>query len=711
VYAPVGTPTVSMPVQDPGDCQEVQCDGSGGTVVVTKTTDVPVDGNNCTDDICTGNAPSNPILVGTMCGGTVQQPQLCTAQGQCGCQTNADCTSPNTCGGGNPGTPLVCGCTKTSCAAEGKTCGVISDECFSTLNCDNGVKNPAETDVDCGGPTSGCATRCSQGKKCSVTNDCVAGLTCVDGVCCNTPCNTSLCQACSLAKKGSGQDGVCGNIVVGTDPDNECAVQSASTCGTTGACNGSGACSLHPSGTTCNGAVCVGNTLHFTDTCNGSGMCIDNGSQACGNYVCKVGAACPTTCTGDADCTSGNYCNVSNQCVTKLPDGSACGGNNQCQNNACVDGVCCNGSCGGLCQACSASKKGSGANGVCGPVMSGTDPDNECATQAANTCGTTGVCNGAGACQLYSSATQCASQTCSNGVQTSARTCDGAGTCSSGSTMPCGTYACNAGGTACLTSCNGPSDCAAGNFCNNMNQCVGKKPDGQPCGGDGECTNDHCVDGVCCNTTCTGLCQSCLAANKTSGADGVCGPSMAGSDPDNECMATAQSTCGTNGFCNGAGACELWSSATLCMAATCSNGMQTTARNCDGAGMCAAGSTSSCAPYVCDAGGTACLMGCAANGDNDCSMGNYCNGSDQCVPKIAQGQPCSGTGATSQCATGFCVDGVCCDDLCDGICKACTATKKGSGVNGVCGNIAVNTDPDTECQGSKNCDGNGACEP
>lgn len=43
------------------------------------------------------------------------------------------CTSPQTCGGG--GTANACGCTATTCSAQGKNCGTISNGCGETLNC------------------------------------------------------------------------------------------------------------------------------------------------------------------------------------------------------------------------------------------------------------------------------------------------------------------------------------------------------------------------------------------------------------------------------------------------------------------------------------------------------------------------------------------------------------------------------------------------
>jgi hypothetical protein len=66
-----------MPVgaQTAGDCKSKQCDGAGAPVVVNDGTDVPVDNNACTGDVCTAGAPSNPALaVGALCnqgGGSV----------------------------------------------------------------------------------------------------------------------------------------------------------------------------------------------------------------------------------------------------------------------------------------------------------------------------------------------------------------------------------------------------------------------------------------------------------------------------------------------------------------------------------------------------------------------------------------------------------------------------------------------------------------
>jgi len=65
--APAGTP-LPAPLQTAGDCQVAQCDGNGGTKLAVDDTDVPVDGNDCTQDLCTSGVPSNPALpVGSAC--------------------------------------------------------------------------------------------------------------------------------------------------------------------------------------------------------------------------------------------------------------------------------------------------------------------------------------------------------------------------------------------------------------------------------------------------------------------------------------------------------------------------------------------------------------------------------------------------------------------------------------------------------------------
>src|SRR5690348_11433575 len=50
-----------------------------------------------------------------------------------GCCTNADCTLPQTCGGG--GKPNVCGCIDNGTACQGKNCGSLTNNCGQQVSC------------------------------------------------------------------------------------------------------------------------------------------------------------------------------------------------------------------------------------------------------------------------------------------------------------------------------------------------------------------------------------------------------------------------------------------------------------------------------------------------------------------------------------------------------------------------------------------------
>ena len=406
VFVASGTATAT---QVPGDCKKAVCDGAGGTRTVADDLDLPNDGKECTVDACAGGVPSNtPKTPGTACGaGGLYQ---CTAAGDCGCQSNADCASPQTCGGG--GTALVCGCTPKTCADIGATCGAPSNGCGGTLSCDDAAKDGTETAVDCGGNAATCATRCATGKPCLTGTDCASGF-CADGVCCDKACSGT-CQACTAAKKGNGADGVCGAIVAGLDPDSECTAGTG-VCGAPGACDGSGACQPPPSSaTSCGATTCSGQTLTLADHCDGAGACVSSGTASCAPYACGA-SACNSSCSGPADCAAGYSCS-SSACVAPAPkpQGSTCIANADCLSNSCADGFCCDSPCSGACRACSVAR-GATLNGVCTNLSAAT-------TCAPPSCSGTvatpaSLCNGAGAC-VAPAPTDCGAvgQTCAAGA-------------------------------------------------------------------------------------------------------------------------------------------------------------------------------------------------------------------------------------------------------------------------------------------------------
>ncbi|AKU93768.1 Putative secreted sialidase [Labilithrix luteola] len=94
-----------LTAQTDGDCKTAICDGNGRIVSRNDDTDLPVDGLQCTNDVCTNGVPSHPpVPVGT----------TCTDNGGSFCNGNGACVSPS---------------------------------------CTDGIRNGDETDVDCGGTT------------------------------------------------------------------------------------------------------------------------------------------------------------------------------------------------------------------------------------------------------------------------------------------------------------------------------------------------------------------------------------------------------------------------------------------------------------------------------------------------------------------------------------------------------------------------------
>lgn len=152
----------------------------------------------------------------------------------------------------------------------------------------------------------------------------------------------------------------------------------------------------------------------------------------------------------------------------KLDQGASCKDSSQCATGHCTDGVCCDSAdCAGSCQACNVpgarlgtcshydngdvSTTNDAPTGACaGSCMAcdgtsddcvnvplGADWKNACSTTPAASCGTTGVCDGMGKCQLQGPQTSCDDGLYCNGADS----CDGAGTCKHAGD-PCSSVAC-----------------------------------------------------------------------------------------------------------------------------------------------------------------------------------------------------------------------------------------------------------------------------
>jgi N-acetylneuraminic acid mutarotase len=105
--------------------------------------------------------------------------------GKTHCETQADCLDGYTCNSASHTCEMGACMPKTVCGAG--DCGAIDNGCGGTLtcgicpqpdHCTNGVKDPSESDVDCGGDCAACAI----GSMCGATTDCATG-TCDQNVC------------------------------------------------------------------------------------------------------------------------------------------------------------------------------------------------------------------------------------------------------------------------------------------------------------------------------------------------------------------------------------------------------------------------------------------------------------------------------------------------------------------------------------------------
>ena len=649
-----------------GDC--LTCAGTG-----TKGSCIPADrGTNprgkcldsgaatCgTDGYCDGTGTCEKYPAGVACqtagctGSTLTFAGRCDGTGVCAAPASQSCA------------PFMCGATgqcKTTCAAN----------------------------TDCAPGTFCVAGSCGKlppGASCGAAGDCNSGI-CAQGVCCSTAC-TGTCKSCAVA----GSAGTCINVPAGQDPLAQCDDQGASTCLQDGFCDGKGACESYAAGTSCGAGACTGGTYTPAGKCDGAGTCAPAAAQSCKEYLCGTGGACKTTCAADTDCATGYFC-VGGSCAKKGLGGT-CAADSDCGSAHCEQGVCCKTACEGTCMSCALA----GSTGTCAAIPAGMDPFNQCADQVAtNPCGTSGACDGSGACSYYPAGTNCGAASCTGSTLTQARTCDGAGTCRKATTAMCDPFGCGAG--ACKATCTTSADCVAPNVCTNGS--CGKLPPGAACTTAASCVSGFCAQGVCCDTACTGTCLSCALT----GSAGTCSPIPAGQAPASlsQCTMTSAAGCLTDGLCDGAGHCRDWPSGTQCAAASCTGSVLTPAATCDGAGTCKTVTPGNCpGNLLCDASTmNSCKTKCTADGD--CVSPTVCNGGT-CSLK-PNGTSCS---AGSECATNLCQQGVCCASACTGSCMSCAV----AGSAGTCKPVAAGgADPTTTCadKGAASCDTNGKCD-
>ncbi len=492
-----------LPVQEAGDCQVMVCSGDGAAIEQPDETDLPVDDNECTEDLCAQGAPQNPAKAeGTGCGtGAGGAPLVCNAAGVCvGCLVASDC----------PGTDDKCKTRTCSAGACGFSFAPLGTsippqtlgDCLTAI-CDgagNATSLPNNNDLppDDGNPCT--ASACNQGVPahpavmngavCSDGDPCTTADTCVDGACSSGP--PAVCPA----------------------PD---ACHEAGTCDPA-----SGACeyAAKPAGTACDdGDLCT-----QTDTCQ-AGVCTGSNTTVCS-------AVDPCHVAGTCDPATGICSNPNKPDGSTCNDGNACTQADTCQSGACAGGspvVCvasdsCHvaGTCDPATGACSNPPKQDGAacsdgnactlmdscqSGACTPAIS-------VVCTASDQCHDAGVCNPTtGAC---SNPIKAPGSACSDGSAcTTNDFCTFAGACSGGPPVVCKAASqCHQVGT-----CN-----PATGACSSL-----LKPDGTACTDGDACTQgEACSAGVCLGAAPLGCgpgqaCTGGVCAGPCSGAMGLPG--------------------------------------------------------------------------------------------------------------------------------------------------------------------------------------------
>ncbi|MEJ7735171.1 MAG: hypothetical protein WKG00_39040 [Polyangiaceae bacterium] len=186
---PQGTP---IGQQTDADCQVVVCDGNGGTQSVPDDIDEPQpDGNMCTTAECQNGVPvtvNDPV--GDSCNAGVcngagvcvecVEDNDCVGPDVCAANVCVECANDDDCNGSEVCHADVC-CQPETCAQLGRSCGAPMNGCGMTLNCNDGVKNGNETDIDCGGNVT-CMVKCANSKICLNNTDCVSNK-CIAGIC------------------------------------------------------------------------------------------------------------------------------------------------------------------------------------------------------------------------------------------------------------------------------------------------------------------------------------------------------------------------------------------------------------------------------------------------------------------------------------------------------------------------------------------------
>ncbi len=252
-------------------------------------------------------------------------------------------------------------------------------------------------------------------------------------------------------------------------------------------------------------------------------------------------ARCCTGCWDGARCRSGTSptgCGVAGgACVT-------CADVAFCESNTCAGGVCSGSPCDDG-ETCTTDSCDEAADRCDHAVTSGCIVGGECVTEGAHhvayPCLVCDSSRDSSDWSAVAGGASCGGDRCSMGRLFHGGTCDGAGECVAPAVTICQTGEC-ADAASCGVPCTA-SSCPDGQRCASSMRCEPIRGAGEDCADDVECASSRCLDGVCCNGPCDGVCESCGLP----GHQGQCTPIAAGTDPYEECPGAR--------VCNGMGRC------------------------------------------------------------------------------------------------------------------------------------------------------------
>jgi hypothetical protein len=287
-----------------GNCVDLQTDAQHCGDCATTC----ADGQRCVNGNCVCDATSCPngCCDGATCVRFAQQSNERCGAGGAAC---AACTGNDTCGGGNPGTPGVCGCTAATTCPNGQTCGSAPNNCGGTIDCagcagccDGKTCHDGTDDGACGRNGEGCVS-------------CSSPRVCYQQACCTPDPDAATCAGkCGMVKNNCGQQVNCTALCAGCCSGAVCkAGTSNDACGANDGCGG-----------TCDGTcpteeICrVTGRLYCCCPDEIDGACIANETDPTQICCCPFGGYCRISPTGGVCC-----CTDANQICT---DSHGCAG-------------------------------------------------------------------------------------------------------------------------------------------------------------------------------------------------------------------------------------------------------------------------------------------------------------------------------------------------------------------------------------------------